>query len=349
VDDFEEEDAIEEDPQHDILDEEEEEEAETRCICGQMEPPDADGLFIQCEKCSVWQHGYCVSIKDNVPEKYWCEECKPELHSIIIRPHGKISRYLPVQYKDISNKRKSKRAHDEEKEDAKQKRSRERATLNSREDARYEAMIQRVLEESKKDALPEANTEDEKSSRRSRRKVRDDTDLMDEGDTTRLSDPEGDPESNTDKPSNDSRVKKLKKESGDNESESNDTTNSTQKKKQKRTKRSTQPSSRSSQKDKDVEIDFNKPTKPRLPQQRTTVYEMRKRVAAILEFIGRTQIDIANEQKDHSELTKYVEDDTMKLTVEKMFENYNGSLEIMDGLTRKLLVWEQKFGKFGDK
>lgn len=42
------------------------------------------GLFIQCDDCLVWQHGGCVSIMENsaVPENYYCEECKPDLHQI---------------------------------------------------------------------------------------------------------------------------------------------------------------------------------------------------------------------------------------------------------------------------
>lgn len=321
-------DELEED--HENIDEEDEEEAETRCVCGAMDPPDSDGLFIQCEKCSVWQHGFCVNIGDNVPEKYWCEECKPELHTITVTSVGKVSKYLPVQPK-------RKRRTEEEKEDDKQKRRRERATMNSREDARYEAMIQRALEESKRDAPNDSRSEDERGTRRSRRK-------KDEADSEPLED--NTPKSEVEEPEEklESRVQQLKKESEN--SESNDPT-STKPKKAKRSKR-TQPLAKPKEKNHDA-IDFNKPTKPRLPQQRTTLHEMRKRVAAILEFIGRTQIDIATEQKDQSELTKFVEDDTMKVNVERMFENYNGSLELMDGLTRKLLLWENRFGKFGEK
>lgn len=351
---------------HEQLDDEEEEEAETRCICGQMDPPDADGLYIQCEKCSVWQHGFCVSISDNVPDKYWCEQCKPELHTIVIRPQGNISRYLPVQPKEPAhvNKRRARRgAHDDEHEDALQKRKRERATMNSREDARYEAMIQRALEESKKEAHLEEPGDESSCTLSSRRPTGrgahhedDDSEMLDD-DATRHSDTEAEHEDHSKPLSSESagRVRKLKKESASaDNSESNESMNSTinQKKKTKRNKRSTgkdQPSSRISQKDKDSTIDFNKPTKPRIPQQRMTVNEMRKRVAAILEFIGRTQVDIATEQKDQNELTKFVEDETMKLTVQKLFDNYNGSLELMDGLTRKLLLWEQQYGKFGDK
>lgn len=75
-----------------------EEEDVTRCICGQQEYPgpplseafnnvdlqndDAGGLFIQCDGCSVWQHGGCVGIVEEslCPEKYYCEECRPKLH-----------------------------------------------------------------------------------------------------------------------------------------------------------------------------------------------------------------------------------------------------------------------------
>ena len=71
-----------------------EEDEVTRCVCGNDEL-NTDGinselqellqseygikidvgLFIQCDKCSVWQHGYCVGlfIDEDVPDKYWGE------------------------------------------------------------------------------------------------------------------------------------------------------------------------------------------------------------------------------------------------------------------------------------
>ncbi|KAG0684506.1 hypothetical protein C6P40_002711 [Pichia californica] len=81
----------------------------TRCICGSDdlympknnhgEFDNVDpGFFIQCETCSVWQHGYCVGIKDeeNAPEKYWCEKCKPENHTLFIDKFGiRRSKYDP--------------------------------------------------------------------------------------------------------------------------------------------------------------------------------------------------------------------------------------------------------------
>ncbi|KAK5109867.1 hypothetical protein LTR62_006474 [Meristemomyces frigidus] len=74
------------------------EEEITRCICGHQEYPgpplsdvfsgleaqgdDVGGLFIQCDGCSVWQHGGCVGIAEEsqCPDKYYCEECRPKLH-----------------------------------------------------------------------------------------------------------------------------------------------------------------------------------------------------------------------------------------------------------------------------
>ena len=87
--------------------EENEEEEETRCVCGQLEypglpvihkeaskdgsqidsdptPEDTTGWFIQCDECQVWQHGGCIGILDETqnPDKYFCEECHPDLHRI---------------------------------------------------------------------------------------------------------------------------------------------------------------------------------------------------------------------------------------------------------------------------
>jgi hypothetical protein len=51
----------------------------TRCVCGDNE--DQEGFMIQCDKCHVWQHGDCVGIlgEHDSPEKYFCEECAPDL------------------------------------------------------------------------------------------------------------------------------------------------------------------------------------------------------------------------------------------------------------------------------
>lgn len=44
-----------------------------RCICHSSED---DGFTIQCERCLVWQHAFCVNISQhNIPEHYLCERC----------------------------------------------------------------------------------------------------------------------------------------------------------------------------------------------------------------------------------------------------------------------------------
>ncbi|KAI9277667.1 hypothetical protein BC943DRAFT_364163 [Umbelopsis sp. AD052] len=46
-----------------------------RCIC---RISDDDGFTIQCDKCLVWQHAFCVDIdKHNIPDQYLCDMCDP--------------------------------------------------------------------------------------------------------------------------------------------------------------------------------------------------------------------------------------------------------------------------------
>ena len=78
----------------------------TRCVCGQQDYPgppltedtraradiseETGGLFIQCDKCSVWQHGGCVGIldEDKTPDDYFCELCDKKLHQVRTDPRG---------------------------------------------------------------------------------------------------------------------------------------------------------------------------------------------------------------------------------------------------------------------
>lgn len=44
------------------------------------------GFMIQCETCGCWQHGVCVGLVEEkyAPETYYCEECRPDMHPIVI-------------------------------------------------------------------------------------------------------------------------------------------------------------------------------------------------------------------------------------------------------------------------
>lgn len=48
---------------------------------------DMGNFMIQCEQCSVWQHGVCMGVAnvDESPEHYYCEQCKPENHAALLR------------------------------------------------------------------------------------------------------------------------------------------------------------------------------------------------------------------------------------------------------------------------
>lgn len=48
---------------------------------------DNDGMMVQCDNCNVWQHCPCVGLagitEDEMPDQYYCEECKPENHVVV--------------------------------------------------------------------------------------------------------------------------------------------------------------------------------------------------------------------------------------------------------------------------
>lgn len=46
-----------------------------RCVCDYTHD---DGYTIQCDKCNVWQHSFCVEISASTePEEYFCDRCDP--------------------------------------------------------------------------------------------------------------------------------------------------------------------------------------------------------------------------------------------------------------------------------
>ncbi|KAA8909904.1 hypothetical protein TRICI_004341 [Trichomonascus ciferrii] len=165
----------------------------TRCICGHQELQSHaiksslssidTGLFIQCDECHVWQHGFCVGFKqeEDVPDVYYCERCRPERHLVVVRPTGRTSTYYPrgipkeqrEEYNHLASttapatrrsaardKSATPRSADEGLNSgsstatatatSRREQHHRRRTLNSR-DAEYEETLKRVLEESKDD------------------------------------------------------------------------------------------------------------------------------------------------------------------------------------------------------
>ncbi|KAK6540888.1 hypothetical protein TWF694_008271 [Orbilia ellipsospora] len=127
----------------------EEEEGETRCVCGLKEYQGGsddshtdltDGLFIQCDQCHVWQHGLCVGIRDKAlaPDNYFCEQCKPENHTLYEKKGGRTySTYIGFgpERVDTSKDHPTKR----------------RSTMNSRDAAYDEQILNQVIEQSRLD------------------------------------------------------------------------------------------------------------------------------------------------------------------------------------------------------
>lgn len=72
-----------------------------RCPCGSKKDlPQSDPRkrsWIECETCKVWQHSICVGLEEKeepgMPKKYYCEECKPELHRRFHFSSGPDDRY----------------------------------------------------------------------------------------------------------------------------------------------------------------------------------------------------------------------------------------------------------------
>ncbi|AMD21325.1 HER046Wp [Eremothecium sinecaudum] len=414
-----------------LLEEWEDDEGETRCICGDMDPPDVSGLYIQCEECAVWQHGYCVGIGegDNTPDKYWCEQCKPELHSVYKNESNqKRSYYKPVNQRRRQNRRakrssersteqpmmdpedevfvKHERKSEEEddknlrtRDSAKSERStasleenshnnvsspngneeeekrllnRKRATLSAREEKQYQLMLEKAIQESRRTSQPEESL-----------RVDDENELSDKGlsgsdsspptatSTTSVGTaampPTSKQESNkgstvedsaTNKqspsPAPSSTTRKRTRGKSANSNSSSEDDGSRKKSRRGGTRNSSSatgdaspPGARGNSSTSEItansDISINKPIKPRLPTQRTSLSEMQRRINAILEFLSRTQVEFSQDERGKNHLVQFVENDAFMTKINDIFKDYDRSLKMMDSLTRKLLLWEQKY------
>ncbi|KAI1854270.1 hypothetical protein JX266_001411 [Neoarthrinium moseri] len=135
---------------------------------------DLAGFFVQCDVCKVWEHGLCMGIvnEDLLPDDYYCELCRKDLHKIYTASNGqKYSIYLPLHRPS----RATSRATSTAKEGARSPRSgdrkssrasaaaaaaqsasaKRRSTMNSRDAAYDEEQLRRALEISKGDAITE--------------------------------------------------------------------------------------------------------------------------------------------------------------------------------------------------
>jgi hypothetical protein len=65
---------------------EDEENVIVRCICGHYEEEEeTERTMICCDSCEAWQHNDCMGLPDDyAPDKYFCEQCKPEDHKELL-------------------------------------------------------------------------------------------------------------------------------------------------------------------------------------------------------------------------------------------------------------------------
>ncbi|KAG5519883.1 hypothetical protein PMAC_000160 [Pneumocystis sp. 'macacae'] len=423
----------------------------TRCVCGlqdvQSEEIDSGSLYIQCDHCLVWQHGFCVGFTDekDIPDIYYCEICRPDLHHITYKQKA-----LP------SSKYTSLEGHAQPVSGLRYFSSKKRWIVNSK-DTTYETQLPVFLGKTVEKASSEPITTIEKElpKKGKRRRNSDLPELSINCKAKRIRTLSVSPQTLLDTQCNDSEeeqsttiVKKRKREANtgidirnalvkgrQNEKNKNkanekknkildsnlDLTTNSSKSKQVLSKANTQNSTnrsvdidqklRSKTKSKktssnvrhqhdtrhtlfqkDLEQTFSntlntidKPSRPRIPQAKITMTEMKKRVAAILEYIGRTQLEMASDeeyrkklfvpllQKIDKEITDKKENLPGNLDKKKMMNlsqyknnvienpsdakiinsdifHYNfDSLEMMDNLTKQLLEWEEKYGSYKDK
>lgn len=344
----------------------------TRCICGSDELSTIDsglaallgqeyrikidtGLFIQCEKCLVWQHGYCVGlfINEDVPDKYWCEECKPELHRLIYDGEGRLTRTL---YRSVNDSRQKlvesetgvQSDHELEKLDkseSKSTRLRSRRSPNETPEAtgsdsgstsnrhernsrrhgddHYDAQLQRAIRES---ARASTTTNDKKRA----------ADSPSGPAPKKLNLEELDRDIEESNPEEETEVAPPKKE-----------TRPRPKPRAKPKPRAPASKGRGSTPDNSSGSALLKDellsqlSRPRFVNDRSTIYELRKRTGAILEWLARTQMEL--EEERDTKTAQFAEAVVGAAGPVTLFDE---NLKLMENLTEKILSWEQKFGKY---
>ncbi|QLL32866.1 hypothetical protein HG536_0D03880 [Torulaspora globosa] len=432
----------------------EEEEGETRCVCGEIEPPDDSGLYIQCEQCSVWQHGACVGIadgEDSHVEKYWCEQCKPELHHLYTVDSTGATRsvYKPVAEKrrlsrrstrrgdaeaetpvvgsdqkgesaDVSHSsspssgrshgsrgRKASYGEDRSVDDSKadnrvsapgsglegsdeaerRLQDRKRATFSAREEKQYQWMLEKAIRESRRTSQQEveAKNSEDGHDRETDSVVGSANHAVEDFKTTspetglngvaqQLEELIPAPESVSTEFSHEAvaatanttaQSAQAAKNTSETVSRSSNSTSEDDSKRRAPSRRSkrvgniARKSNRTNRSSSERtangrgrnntgargEIGIDKPMKPRIPPQRTSLNEMRRRVSAILEFISRTQWELSESHSSKDELVRFVENQQFIEQVDSIFEKYDHSFKLMDDLTRSLLLWEKKYSR----
>lgn len=319
----------------------------TRCICGNDDlNPDTisealvsllsseyqlkidQGLFIQCDKCSVWQHGFCVGLftNDDVPDKYWCELCKPELHVFV--DGDKRTLYRPV-----NDKRKKLMQETDKKR---------KFTRKDRRNYDYDEQLQKALRESAKEsALLETKEELEPEPEPEPKAVQEPepaATVVAEAVKSEVEEEEHGEHEEAEENKEPEVEAEAEAEAEDEDTQA-ETKREVKKIKRPHKKETKGPRPKKSKQEKQPAITkeelLTQASKPRYVNDKSSIYELRKRISAILEWLSRSQIELEEEK-----VTKH------EMEQAGLLENYDISLGMMQRLTSKILEWEEKYGKY---
>lgn len=391
----------------------------TRCICGSFDLKIDDdyedtGLFVQCDKCLVWQHGFCVGLLNDsqMPETYFCEICRPDLHRLIQKPRKPLrSKFLGVgNVPSPPQVPAATLVSDETQEDGDISSRKRRSTMNSR-DAAYDRQLEAALllsaqqdggsvdipapsvggrsgrgatrqspTTSKRGRTPSPSPTREDSKQKKRKKVapvKKEESLQEELPTSRRRGKKKGANSTTHNDavgaivqadvnddavslhtsSQSSRPKTANHKSGPmplsqaesrpgSRAASRESTpipsNNSRKRGGARPSRKTAATSRSNN------VTTAMPSTP--SGRMTAMSELRKRVSAILEFVGRAQEEMATEM---TEWSQFLPEDVFALADNKQLREDStwgygygpkGSVALMEHLTSSLLGWESLYG-----
>ncbi|KAI0745154.1 hypothetical protein C8Q76DRAFT_702806 [Earliella scabrosa] len=127
----------------------------TRCICQKYgeEENEQSEFMVQCDTCKAWQHGSCMhyDASENVPQQYFCEECRPDLWGEVLRDwatrHSRHSNSHPPPTPSVATAPRNSRSHSP----AVSKTTKRRNTMNSRDAAYDEEKYQALIEPTKAD------------------------------------------------------------------------------------------------------------------------------------------------------------------------------------------------------
>ncbi|KAK9440532.1 Transcription factor S-II, central domain containing protein [Metarhizium brunneum] len=141
-----------------------------RCVCGATEQDEDSGeAWISCETCYAWQHNVCVgvsSFEDEIPDNYWCEQCRPEDHKELLAGIARGEKPWEARRK----------AHEEEEAERKKKKGGRRGKGKRSSDSKDE-LEKDGKAKAKASPAPEPASKDRKepASKQGKRKIREES------------------------------------------------------------------------------------------------------------------------------------------------------------------------------